>query len=326
MANGIYHTVGVTAFPVTPNPEANTFYLGFDLNNSGHLSIQNNAGTVIDLQSGSSYSDVDAVDAINTAILASAELVHPSVDDLLYIRDAIANDYKKIKRINLLKQRLNRFFSIGSDFIGTIAGEFTQYISGTGASVQNGVYGQDAVNNAIGVTQVDTGTTATGRAGLGTVTGALFSPTLSRIKYTGRHALEAISTITDTFIARIGLGDFFRVGTDGTNGLFFSYTELVNGGRWLAVSRVGGATVNSVDTGVAPDLDYHLFDVILDENGLQARFYIDDVLVATINTPTLPAISNKMGAGFQIVKSVGLVQRNLSTDHMLVELERSTER
>lgn len=326
MANGIYHTVGVTAFPVTPNPEANTFYLGFDLNNSGHLSIQNSAGTVIDLQSGSSYSDSDAVDAINTAILASAELVHPSVDDLIYIRDVVNNQYKKMKRINLLKQKVDRFFSLASDFIGTIAGEFTQYISGTGASVQNGTYGQDAINNAIGVTQVDTGTTATGRAGLGTVTGALFSPTLSRIKYVARIALEAVSTVTDTFTARIGLGDFYTLGTDGTNGLFFSYTDLVNGGRWLAVSRVAGVTVNSVDTGISLDLDYHLFEIVLDESGQQARYYIDDVLVATINAPTLPAINNKMGAGFQIVKSVGVTQRNMSADHMMVELERTSGR
>ena len=326
MANGIYHTVGVTAFPVTPNPEANTFYLGFDLNNSGHLSIQNSAGTVIDLQSGSSYSDVDAVDAINTAILASAELVQPSVDDLLYVRDVVANQWKKIKRINLLKQKVDKFFSLASDFIGTISGEFTQYISGTGASVQNGTYGQDAINNAIGVTQVDTGTTATGRAGLGTVTGALFSPTLSRIKYVGRHALEAVSSVAETFTARIGLADFFTVGTDGTNGLFFSYTDLVNGGRWLAVARVAGVTVQSVDTGIAPDVDYHLFEVVLDEDGQQARFYIDDVLVATINAPTLPAVNNKMGAGVQIVKSVGTGQRNLSTDHMMVELERTNAR
>jgi hypothetical protein len=323
--NGIFNATRVTAFPVVPNPAPGTIYFGVD-NVDGHFKVQDSAGVVTDYQSGASYSDPDAIAAINAAILASSELIDPNVDDIVYIYDSIAASYKKIKRINLLKRKVDRFFSLFSDFMGSINGEFTQYISGTGASVQNGTYGQDAINNALGVTQVDTGTTATGRAGLATVTGAILSPTLARLTYEARHALEAISTITDTFIVRCGLGDFFTLGTDGNNGLFFSYTDLVNGGKWLAVSRVAGVTVTAVDTGRSPDLDYHLYRVDLNEAGTIARFYIDDILVATINSPNLPGIANKMGAGFQIVKTAGLTQRNFSTDHMLIQVERSVAR
>lgn len=325
MANGIFNSVGVAAFPVTPNPAPGTFYFGIDVTD-GAFKVQNSAGLVTDYQSGASYSDADAVNAINTEILARPDLVDPSVDDLVYIRDTVANQWKKIKRINLLKREVDRFFSLFSDFVGTINGEFTQYITGTGASVQTGTYGQDATNNAIGVTQVDTGTTATGRAGLGTVSGAVFSPTVSRIRFVGRHALEALSSVLETFTTRIGLGDFFVGGADGTNGLFFRYTDLVNGGRWQCVSRAAGADLTVVDSGVLPDLDYHLYEVDLNEAGTQALFKIDRVTVATINSPNLPGIANKMGAGFQIVKSVGTGQRNLSTDHMLVQIERSAAR
>ena len=326
MANGIINAVKVSGgFPVSPNPAAGTVFYGVDAVD-GHFKIQTESGSVIDLQSGASYSDSDAVDAINAAILAATSLEDPAPDDVVYIRDTVANAFKKIKRINLLKRDIDRFFSLFSDFVGTINGEFTQFVAGTGASAQNGTYGQDATNNAIGVTQVDTGTTATGRAGLGTVTGAVFSPTVSRIKFVGRHALEALSSISETFTARVGLGDFFTGATDGTNGLFFRYTDLVNGGRWQCVSRAGGADLTVVDSGVSPDLDFHLMEVDLNEAGTSCVFKIDGAVVATINSPNLPSISNKLGAGFHIVKSVGTTQRNISTDHMLVQAERSAAR
>jgi hypothetical protein len=324
--NGIYHTVGVTAFPVSPNPAAGTFYLGFDLNNLGHLTIQKSDGSTIDLQSGSSYSDPDAVAAVNAAILAAPSLVDPSSDDFFYVRDTVNSLFKKIKRLELLKPNADRLFFLSSDFIGTISGEFTQYIQGTGASVQNGIYGQDTLNKAIGVTQVDTGTTSTGRAGLGLVTGTILSPTLSRCIYEGRHALEALSTVTETFFFRCGLGDFYTVAGDGTNGLFFSYNDVVNGGRYTAISRAGGVTLTTIDTGITPDLDYHLFKVDLSEDGQTAMFYYDGTLVATIAAPNLPGVSQRMGCGFKIEKTLGVTQRNLSTDHMTILLERSSAR
>jgi hypothetical protein len=325
MANGIFNSVGVTSFPVAPNPASGTFYFGID-STDGHFKVQNSSGAVTDYQSGASYSDADAVDAINTEILAVANEPEPQTDDFVYLRDVSGSIFKRSSKRALQKLDTDFLFQLASDFWGTVAGEFTQYISGTGASVQTGTYGQDAVNNAIGVTQIDTGTTATGRAGLGTVSGAIWRPTLAAYKACFRIALEAVSSVSETFIARIGMGDFFTAAGDGTNGLFFSYTDLVNGGRWLAVSRVAGVTVASVDTGVSPDLDYHVYEVQLDQDGQNCRFYIDNTLVATISTPNLPGVANAIGAGTKIEKSVGTSQRNLSHDWIALAAERSSVR
>lgn len=324
MANGTIRLPEIT-FPVTPNPPTGRFYIGFDSSN-GHLTIQDDAGVVTDIQSGASYTNADAVNAVRADIIARTNEPEPQSDDFLYLRDVSAADFKRASKLALQKADPDRFFQLFADFIGTAAGEFTQYISGTGASVQAGTYGQDAINNAIGVTQVDTGTTATGRAGLGTISGAVFRPTLAKLKSTMRLALEALSTPAETFTIRAGLGDFFVAGGDGTNGLFFRYTDLVNGGRWQAVSRRAGIDVNVVDTGVSPDLDFNNFEVEIDENGLQARFYINSALVATMNDPDLPGIGNPMGAGFNIQKTVGLTQRNLSADWMLFSCERAAAR
>lgn len=324
MANGIFNSVGVTSFPVSPNPAAGTFYFGIDATD-GHFKTQNSSGVVIDLQSGSSYNDADAVQAFKDELTAVAQKENPDSEDLIYIKDIVGADYNSVKIKDIQKPNIEKLFALSSDFYGTANGEFTSYISGTGASVQVGSYGIDAVNNAIGVTQVDTGTTATGRAGLASAT-AFMKPTLAEFTFEGRFALEAVSSVTDTFTARIGMGDFYSVGTDGTNGLFFSYTDLVNGGKWLAVSRAGGSTLTSVDTGVSPDLDYHKFKVVLDEDGQEARFYIDDALVATISSPNLPSVANAMGMGFQIVKSVGTNQRNMDVDFMMFQSNRTSTR
>jgi hypothetical protein len=325
MANGIFNSVGVASFPVAPNPAAGTYYFGID-STDGHLKVQNSSGTVTDYQSGASYSDPDAVAAIQAAIIAAASETEPTSDDFLYLRDVSGSDFNKVTKKDLQKADPDRLFQLHSDFIGTAAGEFTQYISGTGASVQTGTYGQDATNNALGVTQVDTGTTATGRAGLGMISGAVVKPTLARLLWCARTAIEAVSSVSDTYTVRQGLGDFYVAGADGTNGLFFRYTDLVNGGRWQCVSRAGGADLTVVDSGVSPDLDYHVYEVDLSEDGTTCLFKIDGATVATISSPNLPGIANTMGAGFQIVKSVGLNQRNLSTDWMIMRIERAAVR
>jgi hypothetical protein len=325
MANGIFQSVGVTSFPVVPNPSAGTFYFGID-STDGHFKVQNSAGLVTDYQSGASYSDADAVLAIQNEIIAETLKLDPDSNDFMYLRDVAGNDFNTVRKIDLQRADPDRLFQLHSDFIGTAAGEFTQYISGTGASVQTGTYGQDATNNAMGVTQVDAGTTATGRAGLGLISGAVFRPTIGQFNHCARLALEALSSPTETFTVRTGIGDFYTLGTDGTNGLFFRYTDLVNGGRWQAVSRAGGADLNVVDTGVSPDLDHHIYEVDLAEDGTTCLYKIDGALVATISTPNLPGISNAMGAGFQIVKSIGTTQRNLSADWMIMRFQRSTAR
>lgn len=324
MANGFIR-LPTLAFPVVPNPPAGRFYVGFD-STSNHLTIQDSAGVVTDIQSGATYTDPQAVAAIQAAIIAAADEPEPQSDDFLYLRDVSGVDFNKVTKLALQKLDMDRFFQLASDFWGTVSGEFTQFISGTGASVQTGTYGQDAINNAIGVTQVDTGTTATGRAGLGSVSGAIFKPTLAKLKAAMRLAIEAVSSPTETFTVRCGLGDFFTLGTDGTNGLFFRYTDLVNGGRWQAVARAGGVDLTVVDTGVSPDLDFHIMEVELDEDGQEARFSIDGVVVATINAPALPGIANAMGGGFQIVKSIGTTQRNMSCDWLKLSAERSAAR
>lgn len=307
-----------------PIPPSGEVILFFDLSNSNRLSRKDSSGVVVDLQSGASYTDAEAVAAVAAAIDAAPDKSDLDLTDRILVNDG--GVFFQAKKNEFLRRGMEQFFNIFSDFLGSVVGDFLAYQSGAGASSQSGAYGNDLVERAIGVTQSDTGSTATGRAGIGLASPASLRPTVARYRYKGRHAIEAISTPTETFTVRIGLTDSYLGSGDGTNGIYFRYTDLQNGGRWECVSRVAGVEVQAVDSGVAPDLDYHVYQIDLNEAGTVAEFRIDGALVGTINAPLLPGGANAISAGFKIEKSVGTSQRNLSSDYMYFELERSADR
>lgn len=321
--------VGNRPFPITPNPQAGDHYLGLDSANSNRLTRQDSAGVVRDLESGLSYTDADAVAAIQAEIAGATQipLGTLSISDELYLRNVASGDFFKARVKDLQRTDPDRFSQVFDDFIGGSATSvFTSFINGTGASHQTGTYGQDLTENGIGILQSDTGNTSGGRAALGTVSGLVGRAGAARFVYEARHALESLSTLTETFFFRCGLFDGFTVAGEGTNGLYFRYTDLQNGGRLEAVSRVAGTEIQAVDTGFSPDLDYHLYRVELSADGQQALFYIDDILRATINAPNLPGGGNPFGAGFKIEKTVGASQRNMNTDWLRFVIERNSGR
>jgi len=203
--------VGNVAFPIVPNPASGDHYLGLDSANSNRLSRQDSAGVVKDLESGLSYTDADAVAAIRADIIASSPKATPAPDDFLYLRDVAGSAFKRVTKSQLQQYDPMYFWQVATDFISTVTGDFTGFVAGTGASSQNSTYGQDLTENAMGVTESDTGTTATGRAGIGLITGLLMRPTWGRFKYCGRHALNILSTLAETYTVRIGLTDNYSV-------------------------------------------------------------------------------------------------------------------
>lgn len=312
------------AFPITPNPPSGSFYLGVDPVD-GHLKLQNSSGAVFDYNSGALYSDAEAVDAIEAFFDAAPIKTQLQDSDRIMIRDQ-GGSYRTATRGAVLGRNVDRFHNVFSDFLGTVAGDFLVTSSGAGASAQSGSYGADTNERAIGVTQIDTGTTSTGRCGIGLAAPSTIRLSLARYRWESRMAIESLSTISETFVVRAGIYDGYNVAGEGTNGLYFRYTDLQNGGRWEAVSRAASGDLAVVDTGVAPDLDYHTYAVEANEAGTQVTFLIDGALVATINTPLLPSSAQALNAGVKIEKSAGTGQRNLSLDWMYFELDRSSAR
>lgn len=319
--------VGTQNFPITPNPPAGDFYLGLNTANSNHLTKQSSAGALTDYESGAVYADPQAVAAVKADILTLAQKELPAMDDFVMLRDVVGGDYKQATKAGLLKADPDRFYSNSSDFMGTITGDLVASNAGTGASSQSGTYGEDNTERAIGVIQYDTGTTTTGRAGLGAVSTNALAVAQTALRFAARVAMEALSNPTETFVKLIGFGQFYNQAGEGTNGLYFRYTDLQNGGRWEAVSRGGGADLTAIDTGVAPDLDYHVFEIRVNEAGNLAQFFIDGNEVAQITNPSLlPSAIQRFGYGVQIRKTAGTTQRNADIDWYLIETKRSSVR
>jgi hypothetical protein len=319
--------VGNRPFPITPNPQSGDHYLGLDSGNSNRLTRQDSLGVVRDLESGLSYTDADAVLAIQDEIRNAVQANDVGVDDEVYIRDVTLDAFRRVPAYGLRKLDIDRFWNVASDFFSTVNGDFTSYTNGTGASNATGTYGEDLIERAIGVTRSQTGTTTSGRAALGIVSVGAVRPLNADFRFAGRYALEALSDLTNTFTQRIGFGTFYNTAGDGTSGLFFRYTDLQNGGRYECVSRIAGVDVLAIDSGFAPDLDYHIFEVTLNENANLVEFRIDGNVVGVINNPALiPQGANNMGAGYKIEKNAGTTTRAMNVDWMLVEYYRSANR
>lgn len=250
-----------------------------------------------------------------------------SADDKFLIWDDSASARRRVSRADLVACSPDRFYSFQTDFIESVtgSGHFTATITGTGASNQVGTYGIDVSENAMGVSQLDTGTTSTGRAYLATSSLTQIFAGHSALFFACRMAPEALSTGSETFILRAGFLDSSGGAGDGTDGVFFRYTDAVNGGRWEAQVFAAGVLQASADTGVSATTSYLVFEIDLSEDGNTAVFYIDGAQVASLDSSSL-APANFFGYGMGIEKTVGATQRNLSIDWACFEIKRSTSR
>lgn len=384
------------AFPITPNPEAGKYYIGFDSNNGGLLTTQNSSGVLTTYSF--TYGDEQARDAIGAAFQSTASttftyndgadtmsvavipggvdhdaLLNFSVNEhidhtsvnintpansglsgggnisanrniaidltnlpeygepanldnglLALVYDLNDTTHKSLPRRFLAAINPDLYYVQADDFIGQTTGGLTSTVAGTGSSSQPGSYGLTTGENVQGVVQSDTGTTAAGRAYLTSSNNAqLFKNSTTSYRLRVRHAIEALSTGTETFFQKIGHGVGFAAG-DPANGLYFSYNEAQNGGRYEFVSRVSSVTTQLVDTGVSADLDYHVFDIRWYMDG-SVNAYIDGNLVATITSGNAPN-NVLLGFGFGIEKTAGTTQRNCDTDWYAFEAFRDIAR
>lgn len=250
-----------------------------------------------------------------------------ATNDQLAIYDTSATTHKKISLKDFLSQRArlqDTASVISDDFIVTNNGGLTETGAGTGNSTQAGSYGLDTTENAIGISETDTGTTLTGRRTVASQLNGILATT-AKFRFGARHALNQLSTVTDTFTVYLGFLNGTASG-DPTDGCFFRYTNGVNGGRWQAVTR-RDATETATDTGISADTLYSIFEIEISENGSNVYFYINGTLVATNTTNIITAvIGDAVGYGWKIEKSVGLTSVAHSTDWYYFEIYRTNAR
>ena len=181
--------------------------------------------------------------------------------------------------------------------------------AGAGTGLDRDAYGLNSTERAIGTFGGKTGTTAAGYATMYKGVSSLFTGWGVFLRCRMRAAVETLSTGAERFTTYVGFGDNVATG-DMAEGCYFRYTDSVNSGKWEAVTAKASVKT-AVDTGVAANTQYSIFEVRINAAGTSVEYYINDVLVATITT-NIPV--SPFGMIHKIEKSVGTTSRRFHMD------------
>jgi hypothetical protein len=178
----------------------------------------------------------------------------------------------------------------------------------------------------MGILTFSTGTGTTGRSGFNT--GGTDSIRLGggKVRYTGVLRLPSlVSDGTNRYTIRAGIND--NLAGDGADGVYFRIVDNVNAGKWAGVCRANSVE-STVDTGVAFDNIFHLFEFEVNAAGTSVQFYVDGVATGAPITTNIP-----VGAGresdpspVQINKSLGTSNRSVDIDMYRYDFEFTSAR
>lgn len=130
------------------------------------------------------------------------------------------------------------------------------------------------------------------------------------IQLTYIFKVESLSTVTDTYSLRIGLGDDY--GSDFTDGIYFQYSDTGSTPAWL-IKTANSGTRTTTTTSTNLDTNYHTYQIVINAAGTLVTYYIDGASVGTISTNIPTAVTTSM---IQTLKSAGSTQNNTDVDFM----------
>lgn len=228
-------------------------------------------------------------------------------------------------KLNHLGAALNSQFWLYDEFLG--AGAFYSALvvgapfgqcwvyRGQGAANNIGRFAPTALTNN-GVMALATGTTATGRASIGT--DAAIPIGSSRLRFSVRFQCVTIPGATNSLFVCMGLTDSSAVTTGlthttgGNSGITFqNSTDTAAGTLNLVVSDGLGTAATSV--GPTFDTGWHFAEFEANGAGTSISWWVDGVPQTAVTTH-IPAISTLLGVAMGIEKTAGATSRNLNVD------------
>lgn len=235
-------------------------------------------------------------------------------DSLTLMYDGVASRWEVVEWANQgAAMGLTEF----SDFLGGTLGMFTSTVSGTGASIQASTYLVNTTERPVGVTQGDTGTTATGRASIGNAGGGDFVPTLGAGLSVVRLAVETTVSGTETFSVISGFQD--ASGGTWNDGVAWENRWTGSAAEW-SQTRMANAVATRSNTGSPTSDNNYIWLVVFVNPGWTRADFIystDSIAFTRADSPTTGMPGNTRPtswAAFSIIKSVGTTQRNVSLD------------
>lgn len=184
-------------------------------------------------------------------------------------------------------------------------------IWGAWAAGVGAAYGKTAtVNTRIGIVSCSTGTTAAGTSGM-------YSDVASMIFGAGSYVFETefylynLSTAIEEYMYLFGFGDLMNA--EPNNGVYFKYNRVA-GVNWFLSTADAGARTNT-DSGIAVTAGAWIkLKVVVNATGTLASYYINEILVGTVNTNIPVAAGRTVGSLWNILKTVGITPRLFLVD------------
>lgn len=207
------------------------------------------------------------------------------------------------------------------EYFSTI-GATIPVVAGTGAAVSILTTAGNGTE-AVGIMNLNTGTDSNGRAAGRSALGQL-QPGKGKLYYAARVYIDSLSDGTNAYHLRLGFGDTDNA--DHNYGVYFEYDQTQST-QWRCCTSANG-TRTKVNSGVTASFNnYHVLGIEIAANRSSAKFYINDVLVATITT-NIPGewAWETHGYGAWLVKTLGTQSRFVQVDYQGFRLERTTNR
>lgn len=206
----------------------------------------------------------------------------------------------------------------GTANLAHAGGGVTVFVSGTGAAAAASTYLANTTERPLGIIQLTSGTTTTGRAGIGDNGTDQIIPTLGPALSVARLAVQTTVTGTETFQVLSGFVDSLAAGatTDGVawnnrwNGAAAEWSQ----DRWAATARTGTTTGSPT-----PDNNYIWLVVFVNPGWTRADFIYstDSVSFTLASSPTTGFPSSTQRTSWcpaQIIKSAGTTARLVAVD------------
>jgi hypothetical protein len=213
------------------------------------------------------------------------------------------------------------FLTVSSTFNNTTTevGRLIGAGSGTGAQGQTVTTLVNTTERPLGVYEITTGTTTTGKSTLGTgtaVTYASIIPTFGQAIFLCRIAVGALSTATDEYQIYAGFQDAFA-GTNVTDGVYWVYNRVAST-SWQGATAAASTRTTTGAAGPTVDTTFIWLGIYINPTWTRATyFYSQNSLNWTIageQTTNLPTSAQTTGMGVVINKSAGTVSTNCLVD------------
>lgn len=197
---------------------------------------------------------------------------------------------------------------------------FTATTSGTGASVTTSTLFQNVIDKAIGIVDVQTGTSASSRSSFTSSTSA-FVCGYSILEYNCRATVSSIGDASNQYEYTFGFIDNTSTPSHHTDGIYFRF--LANGVNtfWECVTSQASIRTITTTSATVNANDFELFKISVNQDGTIANFYINGILVASHNT-NIPISPNFFGFGGKAAKIVAVSgsEGNLFVDWISVKV------